>query len=274
LAALSKPSIDEQTFAATVPPSVRHIFRLLGPVLWDGKADPSRYGVVRGDRVSAGRSPRDIFERVGEELAVGAFDLYVTGPRDHSGGATLAVDPGKTPAIFVDGALTKLGGPAVRFVAGRTLRLVSTHLDGPLASDRVDMGAWLGGVIRQFLPDYAHPDVPPDVMSERAARVAKLMPRKLRQEIMPFAMESSGYLDLGALQSGIRDGANRVGLLAAGSLAAGLRVVLSLADAEGGAGATDPLDVSPAALSRSAEAEALVVFAMSDEYDDLVKALE
>jgi tetratricopeptide (TPR) repeat protein len=272
LAALSKPSIDEQTFAATVPPSVRHIFRLLGPFLWEGKADPSRYGVVRGDRVSAGRPPRDIFERVGAELAAGAFDLYVTRPRNHSGRATLAVDPGKTPGIFVDGSLTKMGAPAVRFVAGRTLRLVSTHLDGPLASDRVDLGAWLGGVIRQFLPDYVHPDVPPDAMSERAARVAKLMPRKLRNEIMPFAMESSGYLDLGALQTGIRDGANRVGLLAAGGLAAGLRVVLSLAEA--GAAATDPLDLSPAALSRSAEAEALLVFALSDEYDDLVKALE
>jgi hypothetical protein len=99
--------------------------------------------------------------------------------------------------------------------------------------------------------------------------VGKLLSRKLRQEIMPFAMESSGQLDLEALHAGIRDGANRVGLLASGSLAAALGVVLMLAEPAATTEST-PL----AALAQNSEARALVAFALSDAYDDLVKALE
>jgi hypothetical protein len=85
---------------------------------------------------------------------------------------------------------------------------------------------------------------------------------------MPFAMESSGALDLTALHAGIRDGANRVGLLACGSLGAALRVVLGAA----GAGLDGRLSTS--AIKRDPQAMALVSFALSDEHDDLVRALE
>ena len=105
-------------------------------------------------------------------------------------------------------------------------------------------------------------------MAARAARVAKLMPKKLRQEVMPFAMESSGELDLGALRLGIRDGANRVGLVASGSLAASLKVLMIAAGQS--AGATP----SAAMITRHEEAMTLLTFALSDEYDDLVRSLE
>ena len=85
---------------------------------------------------------------------------------------------------------------------------------------------------------------------------------------MPFAMECSGALDLAGLHAGIRDGANRVGLLGAGSLRAALRVVMAAA------GAALDGRISTAAIKRDAQAMALVSFALSDEYDDLVRALE
>ncbi len=271
LAALAKPSIDEQTFAATVPPAVRHLFRMLGPVLWEGKAELSRHGVDRGDRVPPRRPPRDIFDSVAAELAAGPFEVYVARVRDAAGHVSLAIEPGKPPAIVMGIELMKLGDPAVRFAAGRALRLIATHLDVALAGDRTDLGAWLAGVVRQFVPDYRHPDVPLDVTIERAARMARLMPRRLRQEVMPFAMESSAPLDLEALRAGILDGANRVGLLASGSLGAALRVLWATSiDADRTATAHPP----PSTFFGNAEAQALLVFALSDEYDDLVKALD
>jgi tetratricopeptide (TPR) repeat protein len=271
LAALAKPSNDEQTFPAAVPPSVRHLFRLLAPVLWEGKTDVSRHGVDRGDRVPSGRPPRDIFDVVAAELAAGPFDLYVARGRDGVHRVPLAVEPGKPPAIIIGAELIKMGNPALRFAAGRALRLTSTHLDVALAGDRTDLGAWLTAVVRQFVSDYRHPDVPQEVTAARAARVARLMPRKLRQEIMPFAMESSGALDLDALIGGIRDGANRVGLLASGSLGAALRVLQATSSVVGQSGGTR---ARLSELFDNAEAKALLVFALSDEYDDLVKALE
>jgi hypothetical protein len=121
-------------------------------------------------------------------------------------------------------------------------------------------------VVRQFVVEYRHPDVPEDVTAARAARVAKLLPRRLRQELMPFAMESSGRLDLRALRAGILDGANRVGLVASGSLTSALRVVLAIA----GSGA---IPLSAEAIGSHPEATALVAFALSDEHDDLVRSL-
>ncbi|MEP6654976.1 MAG: hypothetical protein ABJA82_16555, partial [Myxococcales bacterium] len=290
LAALSRPAVDEETFPPTVPSSVRHLFRLLAPALWEGakvdKVDLSRYLVDRGNRVAPGRPPRDVFDAVGAELLAGPFDLYLApvvpaspvpsaspGPRAGAGAAApvvVAVHPGKPPIIIISASVMQLGPAALRFVAGRSLRLIATHLEGAIAGGPAEMGEWIGAVVRQFMADYRHPLVPPERLAARAARVGKLLSRKLRQEIMPFAMESSGQLDLEALHAGIRDGANRVGLLASGSLAAALRVVLMLT--EPAASAAGP--ALPAVLARNPEARALLSFALSDAYDDLVKAVE
>ncbi|MEO5768558.1 MAG: hypothetical protein ABIS92_09435, partial [Polyangia bacterium] len=248
--------------------------------------DLSRYRVDRGNRVAPGRPPRDVFDAVGAELLAGPFDLYLAPvfssssvPFANSGTwaeagpaapAVMAVHSGKPPIVIISASLMQLGPAAVRFVAGRSLRLISTHMEGAIAGGPVEMGEWIGAVVRQFMPDYRHPEVPPERLAARAARVGKLLSRKLRQEIMPFAMESSGQLDLEALHAGIRDGANRVGLLASGSLAAALRVVLMLAEPGAVAGGAS----LPAVLARNAEARALLSFALSDAYDDLVKAVE
>jgi len=279
LAALAKPSVDDQTFPATVPPALRQLFRLLGPSLWEGKVDLSRHGVERADRVSAGRSPWDVFDAVAAELAAGPFELYVVGASaasHHPHRSPLTVEPGKPAVIVLDSSLLRLGGPAVRFVAGRAMRLIASQLDVALAGGAIDLGAWIGGVIRQFLPDYQHGEVPPNLIAARAARVAKLMPRRLRQEVLPFAMESSGALDLEVVRAGIRDGVNRVGLLASGSLVAGLRVVRLVSEPSGAAEIAGP-DAGKAVLASlfsSDEAQGLLGFALSDEHDDLVKALE
>ena len=63
--------------------------------------------------------------------------------------------------------------------------------------------------------------------------------------------------------AGIREGADRVGLLASGSLAASLGVIFA------GAGERPSVD----GLQRLAEARALLEFALSDEHDDLVQLL-
>jgi len=81
---------------------------------------------------------------------------------------------------------------------------------------------------------------------------------------MPFAVESAGGFDLEALRGAVRDGANAAGLLASGSLAAAVAVVL--------AAAGRPLTLAD--LGASAEALALVDFALSDGYDDLCHAME
>jgi hypothetical protein len=100
-----------------------------------------------------------------------------------------------------------------------------------------------------------------DVESER---VGKLLSRKVKQEVMAFAIESAGTFDLEALHAAVRDGANAFGLLACGDLPASLAVLLA------GSGRT----LTPDDVARDAETLALLRFALSDDYDELAGAME
>jgi hypothetical protein len=85
---------------------------------------------------------------------------------------------------------------------------------------------------------------------------------------MPFALESAGNLDIGMLRAAARDGANGVGLLAAGDLPAALAVVLSMRPGGGAAGLSLP------AIAADEEALALLNFALSDLHADLARSME
>ncbi|HEX4404139.1 MAG TPA: tetratricopeptide repeat protein, partial [Polyangia bacterium] len=265
LAALARPEVDERTYPPALPPGARHVFRLVGPLLARGAADLARHGVARGERLSRGNAARDVFDGVSTELGVPDVDVFVRKPAPL--GASMGgvrVEPGERPAVILAAELPALGGHALRFAAARALRLVATHLDLVLAVPPAAAGALLGGVIRQFVPDFHHPEVRDEVLDVEAERVAKILPRKLKPEVMPFAVETAGAFDVAALHAAVRDGANAVGLLACGDLPAALAAVLA------GSGRT----LAPADLSQHAEALALVRFALSDDHDDLAQAME
>jgi len=144
------------------------------------------------------------------------------------------------------------------------MRLVATHLDQLLAVPPADAGALLAGVVRQFVPDFHHPDLKDELVAVESERVAKLLPRKLKPELMPFAVECAGAFDVAALHAAVRDGGNAVGLLACGDLPASLAAVVA------GSGRT----LATADLAAHPEALALLRFALSDDYDELAQALE
>jgi hypothetical protein len=174
------------------------------------------------------------------------------------------VEPGDRAAVILGFDLPKLGGHALRFAAARAARLVGTHLDLVLASSPPEAGALVGGVVRQFVPEYRHPGIRDELLDVEAERVAKALSRKVKQEVMPFAIESAGEFDLEGLHAAVRDGANVVGLLACADLPAALAVVLA------GSGLT----LAPADVARDAEALSLLRFALSDDYDDLAALME
>ncbi|HEX2656909.1 MAG TPA: hypothetical protein VHU40_01500, partial [Polyangia bacterium] len=264
LTALANPEVDDRTFPAEVPTAVRTLFRILGPLdRQNQKPDLARYRVDRSHRVAEGRTPRDAFEAIAADLGVGPFELYVA-PAADGNGSPLAMLPGRPPVVVLGTALVKLGPDAVRFAAARALRLAASHLEAALVGTPVDLAAWLVGVIRQFMPSYQRAEVPPSLEASVTARMARVVPRKSKQELTPFALEASGDLDVAAVWAGIRDGANRVGLLASGRLDAALKVVFALAGQA----------ITAEALTSNPEARALIKFALSDEYDDLARMLE
>jgi tetratricopeptide (TPR) repeat protein len=266
LSALARPEIDERTFPPALLPGMRHIFRLAGPTLAKTAGNLARHGVGRAERLARGQVARDVVDGVAAELGVADVDVFVRAatPAGIVSAGGVRVEPGERAAIILGAELPTLGGHALRFAAARALRLVATHLDLVLAGSPADAGALLAGLIRQFVPDFAHPGVRDELVAVEAERISKLLPRKLKTELMPFAVESAGAFDLEALHAAVRDGANAVGLLASGDLPASLAALLA------GSGAT----LEPADLVRHAEALALVRFALSDDYDELAQSME
>jgi hypothetical protein len=145
-----------------------------------------------------------------------------------------------------------------------------------LAVPAEEAGALLVAIVRQFVPDYRHEAVREALAAAETARVERLFPRKLKQSLMPYAVESAGAFDLGALLAAVRDGANGAGLLACADLPAALSVLLELAGTVTApvAGRADVGGLTLEAIAANPEALALLRFAVSDTYDDLAQALE
>jgi hypothetical protein len=261
---LARPEVDERLFPPGLPSGVRNIFRILGEALAKQVSDLKRYELSRADKVARGQGPREIVDPLATEVGLRDMEVYVKPARVAAEPAWLAVEPGETPALVLGASILALGTAGLRFAAGRAVRLAATHLDIVLRGTPPQAGALIGGVVRQFVTDYRHPDVPNDVMDAGVTTVARALSRRLRQEVMPFAIESAGALDLAALHAAVRDGANQVGLLASGSLPSSLAVILATA------GRT--LTLAHAAVNP--EALALLDFALSDGYDELTRELE
>ena len=275
LAALRRPEIDDRLFSSeALPPGIRQLLRQLGPLLRPSGQELAqrlaRHGVTKADRRTRGATPRPLFDAVAAELGVGEFDLYVKTPAG-SASAPLRAEPGNPPSIIIGTSIEELGAGALRFAAARTLRLTSTNLDAILAVSPEEAGALLVGIIRQFVPDYEHTGVREALIAPEMARAERAIPRRLKPQVMPFAVESAGAFDLEALHAATRDAANVVGLLAAGDLPAALSVILESSSSSPGAGGRG---LTLEAIGANSEAMALLQFAVSDEFDELARELE
>jgi len=278
LAALRRPEVDDRLFSSDLPPGIRQLLRQLGPLLRPSGQELAqrlaRHGVNKADRKTRGTPPRPLFDAVAVELGVGEFDLYVKTLPASAGPIALRAEPGSPPAIIIGAPIEELGPGAMRFAAARTLHLTSTNLDTILAVSPEEAGALLVGIIRQFVPDYEHTEVRESLIAPEMARAERAIPRKLKPQVMPFAVESAGAFDLGALYAATRDAANAVGLLAAGDLPAALSVILEISGTVLAAPGTGGPGLTLEAVRGNPEAMALLQFAVSDEFDDLARELE
>lgn len=261
LAPLANPALDERAFPVALPSGVRSIMRLLGPAL--GRAyRPSlrRWDVGRTERVPAGAGPRVIVDAIAADLGLRTFELYVSAARPR----TLAVEPGEPPALILGNEIAALGPTALRAAGGYQLRLVQTHFDLLAAGSPEALGILLAGVVRQFVPDFAHPDLPDAEVSAAAAHISRALSRGLRNELAPFAAEIAAPFALGRLHLAVQETAARAALLASGDLATTLQLLFL----------TDGLPLSPGTLLGSPLGQALVDFALSEDHDELVSALD
>lgn len=261
LSPLSNPDLDELAFSSALPPGVRNVMRLVGPAL-DAAAKPNlkRWQVTRGDRVADGTGVREIADAIGGDLGARQFELYVSAAHPWA----LAVEPGDPPVVILGRDLIARGTIAVRFASAYALRLVATRLHWLAQGSTVETAGLLAAIVRQFVPDYRHPDLSDGIIAASTSRIGKAIGRNLRAELAPFAAEIAVPFDIQHLHAAVHESAARAGQLASGDLATALQVLFATAE--------QPL--SPDGLLAAPAASALVDFALSEEHHELVAALE
>jgi tetratricopeptide (TPR) repeat protein len=214
-------ALDEVIVPAALPPALQELLRLVHETLEKAVgAEPKTFGVGRSDRLPGKDHPlRESAVAVARSYGFGDVEIYVS-QRD---AGTLVALPGNPPSVIVGRDLFGATDDAERvFLVARCLKLVQAHLAIPLVLPSSDLGLWLGAIVKQFDPGYTSPTLDPGALEERTQRLAKILPRKLRDPLMPFALECEGAkaLDPEAIAAGATDLADRSALLVCGSAAA------------------------------------------------------
>ena len=92
----------------------------------------------------------------------------------------------------------------------------------PMRLTPEDLGLLVGGIVRQFVPDFVPAGFEEAQVVAEAGRMARIIPKKMHGELLPFALEcASESLDLKQIGPSLVHTANRAGLLACGAARAG-----------------------------------------------------
>jgi len=217
------PALDEILMPPSLPPALQELLKLVRETLEKAVgAEPKAFGVGRSDRLpSKGHPIREAAHAVARAYGFNDVEIYVS-QRD---AAALVALPGNPPSVIIGRDLFGATDDAERvFLVARCLKIVQAHLAIPLLLPAGDLGLWLGAIVKQFDPGYASPTLDPGALEERTQRLAKILPRKLRDPLMPFALECEGAkaLDPDAIAAGAAELAERSALLVCGSTAAAL----------------------------------------------------
>ncbi|MGZ3427221.1 MAG: hypothetical protein ACXVCV_11265, partial [Polyangia bacterium] len=150
---LADPTLDETLFDARVPAGFRNLFRLLDePLAKMFRADVKRLGVLRHEKLPrSGHALRDLANRIAADLGVRDFALYVT-----------AAHPTALVVELTDPLSIVLGNKVVegahelelRFLLGRCFKMIQSHMALPMRLTPDDLGLLVGGIVRQFVPDF------------------------------------------------------------------------------------------------------------------------
>ncbi len=250
---LADPTLDETLFDARVPAGFRNLFRLLDePLAKMFRADVKRLGVGRHEKLPrSGHALRDVANKIAADLGVRDFDLYVTAAHP-----TALVVELTDPLSVVIGNKVIEGAHELelKFLLGRCFKMIQSHMALPMRLTPEDLGLLVGGIVRQFVPDFVPAGFEEAQIVAEAGRMARIIPKKLHGDLLPFALEcASESLDLKQIGPSLVHTANRAGLLCCGLPGPSLTAVRRLSD--------------------DAQLRALLRFTVSDELAELRRQL-
>ncbi len=259
LAALLRPEADEVLFPRSVQVELRQLFTLLGDRLAKHLGvDLRPNGTTRGDRLRAKDHPAaGAAQAVASGLGFGEIDVYLSSKLPW----VMAAEP-TSPVSLVIGAQVAQhqGGEAIRFAAGAALKLAQASLGIPARLPVDELGVLLVSLLRVFQPEFPAHDLDADAVAGQTQKLRRLIPSSLLTEMRPYALaiDPIGF-DHREIARDIRIAGLRAGLVASGSLTAGLRMLAAQAGVDVSAFLANPV------------AQGVISFALGEDHASLAR---
>jgi tetratricopeptide (TPR) repeat protein len=260
LAPLVRPDADEVLFPRGVSPELRQIFQLLGDRLAKHVGiDLRAYGVGRGDRLRAkDSSVAANAQDVATGLGFGEIDVYVSTRQPFA----MVAEPTSPVSLVIGQSIAQAqdSGRSVRFAAGTALKLAQASLAIPARLPADDLGVLVVALLRQFQPEFPTTGLDEAAVTAQAQKLRRLIPSGLMNELKPYALaiDASAFDHVG-LARDVKLAGLRAGVVAAGSLVTGLRLLAAQADTDVPSFLADPV------------AQGLVAFALGEDHAALAR---
>nr|MBA2542495.1 hypothetical protein [Deltaproteobacteria bacterium] len=253
LAQLMKPEADDVIFPRGIPLELRQVFQLLGDrIAKHVGVNVQAYGVSRGDRVRAKDNPvAAVAQSVATSMGFGEIDVYLSGRQPW----VMVAEPTSPVSLVLGISITNSGGDAIRFATGGALKMAQASLAIPARLPIDELGVLVIALLRLFQPDFPAHKLDADAVTSQHQKLRRLIPTNLMNELRPFALAIDPIaFRHDALARDLRIAQLRAGLVASGSLLAGLRILASQVGAELPGFLADPV------------AQGLVSFALGEDH--------
>jgi hypothetical protein len=253
LAPLLRPEADDVLFPRTVQSELRQIFTLLGDRLAKHVGiDLRAYGVGRGDRLRArDSSVASHAQDVATGLGFGEIDVYVSAKQPF----VMVAEPTSPVSLVIGQGIAKLDARSIRFGAGSALKLAHCHLAIAARLPAEELGVLIVALLRLFQSEFPAHGLDEAAIAAQIQKLKRLIPTGLASELRPFAYAIDAHaFSAVELARDLRVAGLRAGLIAAGSLLAGLNILAAHAGTDVPSFLADPV------------AQGLVSFALSEDH--------
>ncbi|HEX8108445.1 MAG TPA: hypothetical protein VF516_11995, partial [Kofleriaceae bacterium] len=253
LSLLTRSEADDVLFPRGVPSELRQIFQLLGDrIAKHVGVDLRPYGVTRGDRLRGRDNPvAAVAQTVASGLGFGEIDVYISNRQPW----VMIAEPTSPVSLVIGGGIASAGGDTIRFAAGDALKLAQAQLAIAARLPVDDLGVLVVALLRLFQADFPIEDIDADAVAAQTQKLRRLIPTGLMNELKPFALaidpQRFRHTDLAR---DLKITGLRAGLVASGSLLAGLRILSAQLGGELPAFLADPV------------AQGLVAFALGEDH--------
>ncbi len=259
LAPLLRSEADDILFPRSVQTELRQIFTLLGDRVAKHVGVDLRalYGVARGDRLKVRESAVATHAQdVATALGFGEIDVYVSARAPFA----MVAEPTSPVSLVLGQGVAQMDSRAVRFAVGSALKLAQSHLAIPARLSPEELGVLTIALLRMFQEKFPNHGLDENAIATQGQKLKRLIPTGLATELRPFAyaIDANAFAPT-EISRDLRVAGYRAGLIAGGSVVAGLAILAAAVGTDARSFQADPV------------AQGIIQFAVGEDHATLTR---